>query len=111
MEFKVRYLLNAWSKVLFKKLTGFSASQEIPAFYGPQDSLLTYLLIKAQSFLEKLTGSQLVKKFPLFFGTRIFITALKRTRVLYISGTRPIQSTSSLIFKAHFNIIIPSMPR
>jgi hypothetical protein len=33
-----------------------------------------------QSLLEKLTGSQLIKKRPAFYGTREFITALRRTR-------------------------------
>ena len=30
--------------------------------------------------LEKLTGSQLVKKFPAFYGTRMFITAFTNAR-------------------------------
>ena len=38
--------------------------------------LLGYLLTSwSIIFLEKLTGSQLVKKFPAFYGTRMFITA------------------------------------
>ena len=38
--------------------------------------LLTYLLTPwSRVLLEKLTGLQLVKKFPEFFGTRRFITA------------------------------------
>ena len=32
--------------------------------------------------LEKLTGLQLVKKFPAFYGTRMFITALTSARHL-----------------------------
>jgi len=37
----------------------------------------SYLLIPwSRVLLEKLTGSQLVKKFPALFGTRKFITAL-----------------------------------
>jgi len=35
--------------------------------------------------LEKLTGSQLVKKFPAFYGTRKFITAFTTTRQLSLS--------------------------
>jgi hypothetical protein len=34
--------------------------------------------------LEKLTGSELVKKFSTFYGTRSFITAFKRARHLYL---------------------------
>ena len=53
--------------------------------------LLTYLLHGAV-FLEKLTGLQLVKKFPAFHGTRRFITALTCVRHLSLSWASPIQS-------------------
>ena len=36
-------------------------------------------------FVEKLTGLQLVKKFPAFYGTRSFITALTSVRHLSLS--------------------------
>ena len=42
--------------------------------------------------LEKLTGLQLVKKFPAFHRTRRFITALTSVRHLFLSWARPIQS-------------------
>ena len=42
--------------------------------------------------LEKLTGLQLVKKFPAFHGTRRFITALTSLRHLSLSRASPIQS-------------------
>jgi len=35
--------------------------------------------------LEKLTGFQLAKKFPAFYGTRRFITAFTIARLLYLS--------------------------
>ena len=42
---------------------------------------LSYLLTPCSSILlEKLTGSQLVKKFPAFYGTRRFITAFTSAR-------------------------------
>jgi len=47
--------------------------------------LLTYLLHGAEYFLKKLTGSQLVKKFPAFYGTRRFITAFLIMRHLSLS--------------------------
>ena len=49
--------------------------------------LLTYLLICPCSrvLLEKLSGSQLVKKFQLFHGTRSFITAITRAHHLSLS--------------------------
>jgi len=48
--------------------------------------LLTYLLTpRSTVFLEKLTGLQLVKKFPAFYGTRKFITAFTSARHLPLS--------------------------
>ena len=46
---------------------------------------IIYLLTPRSRVLEKLTSSQLVKKFPAFYGTRMFITALKRARHLSLS--------------------------
>jgi len=54
-------------------------------------SLLTYLLNTylltpgGIGHLEKLTGVQLVKKFPAFYGTRMFITAFTSARYLSLS--------------------------
>ena len=42
--------------------------------------------------LEKLTGLQLVKKFPAFHGTRRFITTFTSVRHLSVSWAPPIQS-------------------
>ena len=54
---------------------------------------LTYLLTPHSTvLLQKLTGSQLVKKFPTFYGTRRFITAFTSARNLSLSWDRPIQS-------------------
>ena len=48
--------------------------------------LLTYLLTPwSRVLLGKLTVSQLVKKFPAFYGTRKFITAFKNARHLSLS--------------------------
>ena len=53
----------------------------------------TYLLTpRRRVLLEKLTGLQLVKKFPAFHGTRRFITALTSVRQLSLSWASPIQS-------------------
>jgi len=41
---------------------------------------------------EKLTGFQLVEKFPAFYWTRMFITAFTRARYLSLSWARAIQS-------------------
>jgi hypothetical protein len=60
----------------------------------PRPYLLTYLLTPcSRVLLEKLTGSQLVKKFPAFYGTRRFITAFTSARHLSLPRARSIQST------------------
>ena len=66
--------------------------------------------------LEKLTGLQLVKKFPAFHGTRRFITALTSVRYLPLSWASPIQSIyphptswrSVLILSTHLRLGLPS---
>ena len=66
--------------------------------------------------LEKLTGLQLVKKFPVFYGTQRFITALTSVRHLSLSWASPIQSIyphptswrSILILSTHLRIGLPS---
>ena len=53
----------------------------------------TYLFTPwSRVLLEKLTVSQLVKKFPAFYGTRRFITAFTSTCHLSLSSARSIQS-------------------
>ena len=48
--------------------------------------LRTYLLTpRSRVLLEKLTGIQLVKKFPAFYGTRRYIAALTSGRHLSLS--------------------------
>jgi hypothetical protein len=60
--------------------------------HNPSRHLLTYSLHTAV-LLEKLTGFQLVKKFPAFYGTtRRFITACTRARRLSLFLARSIQS-------------------
>jgi hypothetical protein len=55
------------------------------AWRAVQLSELTLTNFMEQSPFEKLTGRQLVKKFPAFYGTRRFITALTRARHLSLS--------------------------
>ena len=84
-------------------------------------TLLTYLLSRllapwCRVLLEKLTGLQLVKKFPAFHGTRRFITALTSVRHLSLSWASPIQSIyphptswrSILILSTHLRLGVPS---
>ena len=79
--------------------------------------ILTYLLTpRCRVLLEKLTGLQLVKKFPAFHGTRVFITALTSFRQLSLYWASPIQSIyphptswkSILILSAHLRLGLPS---
>jgi hypothetical protein len=60
-----------------------------------QELILSYFLLTPWSrvLLEKLTGFQLVKKLPTFYGTRRFITAFTNARHLSLSLTSSIQST------------------
>ena len=82
---------------------------------------LTYLLTHtltpcSRVLLEKLTGSQLVKKFPTFYGTRRFITAFTSARYLFLSWASPIQSMlphptswrSNVILSSHLRPRLPS---
>ena len=58
--------------------------------------------------LEKITFSQLVKKFSTFYRTRKFITVFQRKWHLSPPRARSIQSTPShFIFEIHCNIILP----
>jgi len=66
--------------------------------------------------LEKLTGLQPLKKFPTFYGTRRFITALTSFHHQSLSWASPIQSTYShptswrsiLILSTHHHLGLPS---
>ena len=77
--------------------------------------VLAYLLTPwCRVLLEKLTGLQLVKKFPAFHETRMFITALTSVRHLSLSWASPIQSiyphpTSRrfiLILSTHLRLVL-----
>jgi len=69
--------------------------------------------------LEKLTGLQLVKKFPSFYGTRRFITAFISARQVSLSEASVIQSTPShptswrsiLILSSHLRLGLPSITK
>ena len=66
--------------------------------------------------LEKLTGSQLVKKLPAFYGTPRFITAFTNVRHLSLSWVKSIQFMSPhpnswgsiLILPSHLRLGLPS---
>jgi hypothetical protein len=83
--------------------------------------LLTYLLTHSLTphstvLLEKLTGLQPIKKFPVFYGTTKFITAFTSARHLSLSWASLIQSTHPhptswsciLIISSHLRLGLPS---
>ena len=80
-------------------------------------TLFLYLLTPwCRVLLEQLTGLQLVKKFPAFHGTRMFITSLTSVRHLSVSWASSIQSIyphptswrSILILSTHLRLGLPS---
>ena len=78
---------------------------------------VTYLLTPwSRVLLKKLTGLQLVKKFPAYYRTRKFLTALTSERHLPLSWASSTQSThphstsrrSILILSSHLRLGLPS---
>ena len=93
--------------------------------HGIRRYVLWYRIVTFENFLliacgrvllEKLTGSQLVKKFLTFYGTRRFITAFTSARHLSLSWARTIQFMpphsiswrSILILSSHLRLDLPS---
>ena len=79
--------------------------------------LLSFLLTPwGRVLLEKLTGFQLVKKFPTFYGTRRFITPFTSSRQLSLSwastihsiSTQPTSWRSVLLLFSHLRLSLPS---
>ena len=88
--------------------------------FGSSWWLLSFLLTPwCRVLLQKLTGLQLVKKFPAFHGNRMFITAFTSVRHLSLSWASPIQSIyphptswrSILILSTHLRLGLPSTAR
>ena len=108
----VTYASETWmlKENIIQKLLVFER-KILSGIFGP------YLLTPwCRVLLEKLTGLQLVKKFPAFHGTRRFITALTSVRNLSLSWASPIQSIyphptswrSILILSTHLRLGLPS---
>ena len=97
----LHFCLWSWSRSEFYKRT-----------VDTRDELLT----PCSRVLEKLTGFQLVKKFPALYGTRRFITAFTSARHLSLSWASSIQSISPhptswrsiLILSSHLRLALPS---
>jgi hypothetical protein len=69
--------------------------------------LFTFVLpLWSRVLLEKLTGSQLVEKFPAVYGTRRCITAFIGARHLSLSS--PVHTPTTHSLKIYLSIIFPS---
>ena len=97
---------------------GRSVLSQILSYLTLLTYLLTYLLTPcSRVLLEKLTGFQLVKKFPAFYGTRRFIIAVTSARHLSLSCASSIQSIhphptswrSIWILPSHLRLGLPSV--
>ena len=102
---------NIWSWTSIRSLFLHGVDKENFTFHH-----LLYLLTPwCRVLLEKLTGLQLLKKFPAFHGTRRFITVLTSVRHLSLSWANPIQSTyphptswRSILISTHLRLGPPS---
>ena len=106
LDLLIGVLLQYWIFVtFFKKRSAlmefmcFNSMCWIPSFY-----LLSYLLTLWRVLLEKLTGFQLVKKFPAIYGTRKFITAFTSARQLSLSCASLIQSIPAQFTSCSVNV-------
>ena len=101
-----------------RKIVRVSANNSCNTCVNPNAVVsYTYFLTPwCRVLLEKLTGLQLVKKFPAFHGTRRFITALTSVRHLSLSWANQIQSIYPhptswrpiLILSTHLRLGLPS---
>jgi len=71
--------------------------------------LINYLTPWSRVHLEKLLNTQLVKKYPTFYGTWRFMTVFTITCHWSLSWARCIQFTPS--YSISLNVILPYMPR
>ena len=93
-----------------------NSGRRVPFFLNKCYPLTSILTPWCRVLLEKLTGLQLVKKFPAFHGARRFITVLTSVRQLSLSWASPNQSIyphptswrSILILSTHLCLGLPS---
>ena len=102
----------------YRKLQPSSGSYKCWSYIQPALHFVLYLLTKSmqQSLSWEATCLQLLKKFPAFYGTRMFITAFTSARHLSLSWASSIQSIPShptswrtiFILSSHLRLCIPS---
>ena len=105
------------TKCIYSYLNNIVLLKKSSVIHSASTCFSTYLPTPwCRVLLEKLTGLQLVKKFPAFHGTRMFITALTSVRHLSLSWASPIHSIyphptswrSVLILSTHLRLGLPS---
>ena len=72
-------------------------------------TFITLLTPRSRVLPEKLRGPQLLKKFPVFYGTRRFITAFTRACHLPLARVRSIQSVSPIPLLERSILIVSSL--
>ena len=132
-EQKLQNLFSDWLSVRsFSAIITFRHYYNMPYFYRVKirglksclqyltdclNYLLTYLFTAwSRVLLGKLIGSQLVKKFPAFYGAEWFIIEFTSARHMSLSWARSIQSIpphptsrrSMLILSSHLRLDLPS---
>jgi hypothetical protein len=107
--------LEIWSRFVYNQFEWIKDSHHLVISH--HNYLLAYLLTPWSTvLLEKLTGFQLVKKFPTYYRTRRFITAFTSARHVPLSWASSIQSMpphptswrSILILSSHLRLGLPS---
>ena len=97
------------------KVPVFRDADSLSHFTGTCCIILYLFTPLSRVLIEKLTGSQLVKKFSAFYGTRRFITVFTSARHLSLSWASPIQSMpphptswrSILLLSCHLRLGLP----
>jgi hypothetical protein len=74
-------------------------------------TLLDILTSCSRVPLEKQTVAKLIKTFPVFYGTRLFITMFRRSLALLLSQMSPVHILPPYFSKIHLNNILPYTPR